>query len=134
MSGQAEQELGMGFGKKDKGEYEVERKLTGKIESQKLGTQDLDRYVYAGREVNDGEKNVGKEDDACIQAGQEWVDNEVAGVEFHQQEDGSVAGVVGSMKTGQAQCVGSQVGSVEVGKNDSVDVDRCVNEQEAGVG
>ena len=33
MSGQAEQELGMGFGKKDKGEYEVERKLTGKIES-----------------------------------------------------------------------------------------------------
>ena len=38
------------------------------------------------------------------------------------------------MKTGQAQCVGSQVVSVAVGRNDIVDVDRCVNEQEAGVG
>ena len=35
------------------------------------------------REVNDGEKNVGKEDDTCIQVEQEWVDNKVAGVEFH---------------------------------------------------
>ena len=135
MSGQAEQELGMRFGEKDKGEIEVERELFGKIASQKLSsTQDLDRYVHPVREVNDGEKNVGKEDDTCIQAEQEWVDNKVAGVEFHQQEDGSVGGVVGSMKTGQAQCVGSQVVSVAVGRNDIVDVDRCVNEQEAGVG
>ena len=38
------------------------------------------------------------------------------------------------MKTQQGQCVGSQVVSVAVGRKDSVDVDRCVNEQEAGVG
>ena len=33
MSGQAEQELGMRFGEKDKGEIEVERELFGKIAS-----------------------------------------------------------------------------------------------------
>ena len=84
MSGQAEQELGKGFGKKDEREFEVE---AGKIEGWKFGgTQDLRRYVYPVRKVNDGEKNVGKEVDTCIQAEQEFgngVDNGVAGGEFH---------------------------------------------------
>ena len=84
MSGQAEQELGKGFGKKDEREFEV---VAVKIESWKLcGTQDLGGSVYPVREVNDGEKSAG-EDDTCIQTEQEFgngVDNRIAGVEFHK--------------------------------------------------
>ena len=38
------------------------------------------------------------------------------------------------MKAGLAQCIGSWVASVAVGRVNSVDVDRCVSEQEVGVG
>lgn len=134
MSGQAEQELGKWVGKQDEREFEVE---AVKIESWKLGgIQDLGGSVYPVREVNDGEKNAG-EDDTCIQIEQEFgngVDNGIVGVEFHKQEDGTVAGGVGNMKAGLAQCIGSWVASVAVGRVNSVDVDRCVSEQEVGVG
>ena len=48
-------------------------------------TQDVDGYVYPLRKVNDKEKDVGKEVDACTQTLEAFgnrVDNEAAGVEF----------------------------------------------------
>ena len=57
--------------------WEVEEEATGKIGRWRFDcTQDVGRYVYPAREVNDGEKDVGRAEQALV------VD-EVADMEFH---------------------------------------------------
>ena len=147
MSGQAEQEFGRALGEKVEGEFgrkmggwQVEREVTGKTGRWQVGgTQDVGRYVYPVREEREKndveeEKDVGKKVDTyTVQV----FGHEIAGVEFQQQEVGECFECdegwecdekVGSMKAGQAQCVGSQVDPVVVAR-DSGEVD--VNEQEA---
>ena len=117
MSEQAEQGLGKRFGKMDEREFgNMEKEVTRKIGFG--GTLDIGRYVYPVKEVNVGEKNVGKYVDSCVQTVQAFghgTDNGTAGVEFHQQVGWSVEGEVGwetglkdgSVEAEQTQCGGS---------------------------